>query len=611
MAGPIVLGNPADTWTNAKTGYTTKNYGSGPALRVKTDPGETRRSWVYFALPFPLGCTVVNATLKFHTLDNWEAGVVVRAQKANAAWAVNKITDSNKPSVMGPEATAGPHNWAIHDEVAINVTAALQEVANGGAWYGFRVMADGTNPKEMASSQHATAWLRPTLTVTWVDAPRPPTFLSPSGNRALATGKPILVFDYTDPSADSPLNACQIQIDPAGNWSAPAWDSGVIGTSIPQVDLNATSYPGLAPDTGTYWRVRVQDAGGLWSGWSHIVNGQGAQFRYIAQGVITITNPPDAPNNKVYDPTPPFSWTFSLVQRHWQVLIVDPADTSNILHSSGKISGPDTTYSPPVSVMRDVGKIYRVIVRIWDTTDREQNGATPVYAEAYKDFEYDFDGTVQPVTSFVAALDPVVPKVSLTWERVSIPDFYAIVRDGMVIDYVTGASLQIGPTSYRYDDFTAGGRQEHTWNVRPIVDGKWVDSPQVTHYLRVDFPWLFRTDGSDPVALYNPKRDMVLRNNQELHDVAGQHPPVLITQVLGGFAGHCEGLIVDDIIPGVTAQQMRDNFKRIRDDAGSPMQLMLVDESYLIVPYNMTYSPDPVATGLGYRVAFDWVAVDY
>jgi hypothetical protein len=609
MAGPVVLGNPADTWTNSEDGYQNKNYGSTTILRLKSG-GNNRRTWMYFGLPFPPGCTIVNATLYLRTLDNWPSGVTLSVQKANAAWSVNKITDSNKPSVMGPIATAGPSNWGQHDTITVNVTALLQEVANGGAWYGFRITASGDENKELASSQNGTAWLRPALVITWVDAPRPPTYLSPSGNRALATGKPILSFNYVDPSADSPLNAVQVQIDPTGNWAAPAWDSGVVGTSIPQLDLNATSYPGLAPDASTYWRVRVQDAGGLWSGWSHVASGQGAQFRNVAMGNVTIIHPADPPNNFIYDPTPAITWSFDKVQKHWQVLFTDYNDPGNVLHNSGKISGPETTYTPPLSVLMQTDKEYKVIVRIWDTTDREQNGSTPIYAEGSKDFTFAYDGTVLPITDFLGTLDPVVPKISLTWSRLDIPDWWAIIRDGQVIDYVSGDALQTGPTTFRYDDFGAGGRQTHTWIVRPIVDGAWNDGPEFTANIIVNFPWLFRQDGSDPVALYNPQRDMFLRNSQELHDVVGDHPPVLITQVLGGMAGHLEGIIVDNIIPNVSAKEMRDNFMSIRRDAGTPMQLMLLDESMLVVPYNMTYSPlSSPNEGMAYKVSFDWVAV--
>jgi hypothetical protein len=86
--------------------------------------------------------------------------------------------------------------------------------------------------------------------------------------------------------------------------------------------------------------------------------------------------------------------------------------------------------------------------------------------------------------------------------------------------------------------------------------------------------------------------------------------PVLLTQFLGGFQGHMEGLLVDNIVSGVTARSMRNTFKKWKRSPGDSYILYNIDEAMLIVPYNMSYKPIAKTEGVMYEVSFDFFEAD-
>jgi hypothetical protein len=264
-----------------------------------------------------------------------------------------------------------------------------------------------------------------------------------------------------------------------------------------------------------------------------------------------------------------------------------------------------------MNVIQDVTAVYRVTIRIWDTTDREQNGAIPTYAEKSIEFMVGYDAAVPPVTSLVAVQDASLPVVSLTWSRSTMPDWWTIIRDGKPIAQPMGLDLLAGSTNYAYVDRNANPRESHTYVVAAVVNNAQSSgNPTATLTVNASFPYLMRTDGTDAIALLNPSRDMAYMASQELHElISNGVPPVVITQSLGGYAGHVEGLLVDDVIPGVTAKQMRNRLRSIRSDPGVQMVLTNIDESLIVVVYNINVTPDSTPARVSYWASFDWVQV--
>lgn len=609
MPGPIPLTNAVDAWTAGNAGYTKKNFGSQTILRGKTGGGDYQ-SWISFSKPFPSGqgSKITQGVLRLYAKEAW-TNVTIRVQRVAAKWSVNTITHDNAPSTTG-SVIVQTVTVPAGGEVAIDVASLMQVVADGGAWFGFRIRIDGTTPRQMHSAQSPTSSKRPSLTLAWVDAPRPPTMLSPSGGRAIDTADPMFVCDYTDPSADSPMAAIQVQIDPAANWTAPSFDSGEFATTVPQYQRGTNWLTTF--NTDYYWRVRVKDAAGYWSGWSHTVNGQGAMFKRVAKAVVTITSPAAAPNNKIFEPTPPFAWTVSGgVQKHYQAFVTTPEKSNEVLGTSGKKTSTDLVWHPTEGTMKVMDKIYRFVIRVWDTVDREVNNGVQAYSEAFVDFVYAFDGTVVGVNNLAGSATPSSPGWVLTWKRTATPDFWVIMRDGLVVEQVLGIDLLVSGTDYKYTDRFAGGRTDHVWSVAAVVNGRMsATNPTVTGKIPIQYPWLMRLDGSDAIALMNPVREMNKRQSQELQELASNRPPVVVTQSIGQYAGKVSGLMMDETIPGVSADQMAARFESLREDSGIELVLLLVNRAMRVVAYNMDYQPQTSPSKVWYSAEFYFVQVD-
>src|SRR4029077_13579154 len=138
--------------------------------------------------------------------------------------------------------------------VDLNVTAVMQAVANGTAWRGFRLtttatVADTSNWYAFDSAQ--PSW---TLTVELSDAPEQPTDLRPNVGAVGAT-RPILAWSYTDLGAGSTeQGAFRVQVDPTGNFTSPAFDTGFVTSSDPQYDLSSGSFTALTAGASRQWR---------------------------------------------------------------------------------------------------------------------------------------------------------------------------------------------------------------------------------------------------------------------------------------------------------------------------------------------------------------------
>jgi hypothetical protein len=609
MAAPVILRNVQDSYVDQTK--PNKNYNSLGRMYLQ----DGAFGYLFFANPIPPGAQVISAKLRVWNGDAITGTNTMSLYRVAAKWSASKITWNNRPGVTGAVKTIVRSGSAAGALWEFDVTDMMQTVSSGAAWYGFRIDLNGAARKWIHSSASSTTGKRPQLEIEWSDAPSAPSDLSPDDLGVVSVAKPTLKFDFTDVSGDKTMSAYRIQIDPAANWAAPAYDTGTVlsDSSIANLATQTVTYPGLSAGATTYWRVQVRDAAGLWSDWSGT-----ASFRRVNKGTFTVTNP-SAGTPIVEDATPPIIWTLTgVTQASYLVKIIDP-ETAEELWSSGPVTSSVNTVTIPEGVIKTLGKTYQLQVRVTDTEDRVATVDDPnFYTIEPRDFTYAASAGVAAVSSVsVSATTTGGPGFNVTAVTASAPDSFTLIRDGEVVrSDIRPADVLVGGTTdtYRIPDLKVPGRQEHTWEVRRVVNSKESSvNPSVTATLKNVLPWLTERDGSNAVALLNPVVDPGLSEESDVLYPMGA-PPVLITQSQWGFVGSASGVFSDSYAPaaGVTARDQLTRFKRMRRKVGQTFYFSWDDHAIECYIYECRYRTLSNPDGSNdYEVSFSFVQVDY
>lgn len=604
---------PSKTVHNAADAYVAqdtpnKNFGQQPRMQVRNETGNNKYGYIFFNRPFPRSVRILEAKLRLYTHGNQTGSFTLTARRVLAKWGANQIKWTNDPGVTGATASLTRTGAQAESVWELDVTTIMQDVANGAAWYGLRL--DTTTASKTGifrASQAAKGGTRPELYVRWTEAPSTPTSLNPSGARKVATQKPVLSYDFSDPNGEGDLAKTQVQIASDAAGTTIIYDSGLQLTDLPQWDLSPTAYAGLPLDgTSNWWRVRCQDEEGNTSGYSTWV-----EMKYAAKGAVGIT----LPTGGVYtEGSPAVTWTFTgATQKSYQVWISKTSAPNDWIWDSGKITSTDLSSAIPFGIISNSALSYRIGVRIWDTQDRVGSAASPAYSESYVDVTYAEGGTTG-VTSPNAVSDPVKPNITITWIRATPASEYQIFRkrstgtQWFFLDRISEANANIGGTNYSWTDFGVDWYKPYDYKIIAVSGN--TGSPGATTQAQAHklAPFLMRTDGTDVVCFMNPDRSRESRSIQEMHQRM-QGPPIVVTQSLGGYTGHVKGLLVDNWPAGYTAEQMRDSFVAIMQDAGVTMRLSYADVTLNVVPFNMTWDSFVDGDGLYYEAEFDWVQV--
>lgn len=597
---PVTVRNATDSFV--KESRPSENYSGTTRLRLRTSTGDDQYAFIYFARPFPLGAVITSATLHLYAdaeAGNWSAvSRTMTLKRVLGNPRVSTLTWNNKPSVTTTGSVAVTKTSAITDGLAwdFDVAALLQLVSDGTPWFGWRIELNDATVRKLYSANAGK--FKPVLEVTYSDAPHAPTTLSPSGGRAVSVAKPVVRFDFTDEVGNTALNAVQVQINSTNVWTSPSFDSGTVATSDPQLDLATTAYAGMGAGTSTYWRVRVQDAGGQWSAWS-----DAALMAHQTKGTLTITNPSSG-SPIVQEATPPILWSLSgRTQSAYQVIVTDTA--GEWLYSSGKITSAATSHTLPAKIIHD-GDTYTVIVRIWDTIEREGTPGQAAFTQASQSFTYTLSATVSPVTSFTGTDLSPHPAIQLDWVRATAPDSYTIVRDGKVIEAgVLPGDLLVSGTSYRYKDWGAHPNKSHTWQVRAVVNGVTSTSnPTVTMTLSPKGIWLFDQARDIKVQLMGDDPGTWGMGEQaDVYEVLGSQKIIRITQSMRGFEGNITGILAAD--GATTLAQAEQAMYDLKEYAGRTYQLILSNLSLPVIIGNVVIAPSPEKEIIK-RVSFDF-----
>jgi hypothetical protein len=542
--------------------------------------------------------------LVFFSASSWAGSVTMNVRQVNAKWSANKVNWNNDPGAIGVTASLAKTGAGKGTRWEVDITAVMQQAANGTPWYGLRLNASGAAQKAMFSMQ-AVAKRRPYVVITWSDNPLPPADLVPRSGMTIGTPSPVFSWDFIDYSGNRAQAAYQLQIDNDNTFATPIVDTGITAGTIPQHDI---ALNGFAATSGVtyYWRVTTQDGAGLWSGWSAIET-----FKYEALGTLDITNP-SAVNPWVSEPTPVIGWNPSITQSAYQVMLYDE-DSNALLWDSGKVTSTNDFATVPAGRIKTDGKEYRVVVRSWDNLSRITVPGFPAYVEAERVFTYEFDPTVDGVTDLVVALDSLGMAAEISFERAIAPDSFVLMRDDAVIrSNIQPIDIQddIDPTLYHILDF-APGRKESTWKVVAVVNGSSSEvNPTATVNLHRTFSWICSMEGELPVALADPDFDTEDGETSAVMQALGSDP-ILVTQNLFGETGSVSARLATGVIPTLAASQMKQNLRDIRSMFNGHCRLMFSDESWEVYIHSLSVNRVNRHDGTTeYEVGFEFFQVN-
>jgi hypothetical protein len=570
--GSAVLSNAVAT-TVSQTAPTL-NQNASLKLGIRNFTARDANAYLWWSQPFPLGVTILNAEIIFYTTAIPESGShTLMLTRLGVGFSASKVSYSTRPLtfIAGDKTLAKTGPNPDKTEWRFNVTDWMQTIANGGKWYGVRLVPQTVEniARWIYSELWTDASLRPRLEVSWSDAPSIPTGLSPGGGRAVSVQKPVVRGTFRDFSGSTTLAFIQVQINATDVWTAPSYDTGAVPASVPELDLARTDMPGgtwagLADGASTFWRMRFQDAGGVWSAWSAATS-----FTRDIKGTLTVNNPPVG-TPKVEDATPPIAWAFTLeTQSAYQVQIKHKINGVEFVDwDTGKITGTLTSITVPAGkINQPTNTTYTVTVRIWDTKQRETTPNDPAYVEVVRDFTF-IPGATTGSTGLTAVADAIRPKVVLTWQAATFPDRFNVLRNGKVIAAALDPTFTfVSGTTHTWTDDSPSPTRALVYEIQRVV-GDIASSSNATATVTVPAKraiWLREPVTGLEVPIFtsdSPDFDLG-ETTAALKAIAPDAPTILINQNLSGLEGPIAGSLIDAY--SQTAQYWRDQFLKMRD----------------------------------------------
>lgn len=533
--------------------------------------------YVRFATPVPLGATITKATLRLYARGAWPGQQNIEVHPLGERLRpMSRITWSNRPAIRSGStpAVAPANDLAGQDEVAIDVTHLIQEIASGAPNYGFRVTSTRPYRRDIWGFD-AGDDLAPKLEVEWSDAPLPPTNLRPATG-AVSTPTPALHFDFNDVSGDLTLAALNVQV------SAPSFDSGWVDTTAAFLDLADTAFTGVVEGSPTQWRVRARDGAGLESEWS-----DWADLAYEPLPAVTITN---LTEGVAYEPTPPIIWDPVPGQARYAVRVLEPGE--GLVHTSGPIAGQDTSYTIPGGVLKD-GHTYTIEVRVWDDKDREAVPGAPAFASGTASLILDVDATVGPVTALTATPTTGAPYATFAWERTTTPDEFLVYQEGALVARLDPLDVFVSGTSYEWTYSGAKPNTPTAFRVHAVVNGRRSVGTAVEVTTRPSGIWIVDDARGISFALWGDEEGTWdMEDDAEAFTPLGGRVPVRIVQAVHGWSGTLTGKLADGW--GRPFEEHLAAFLKVKERPSRPVRLITGDQSFLAYLGNMAHNPLPV-----------------
>lgn len=573
----------------------TKKGGANPSTLsyYKTAmPGEIL---ALFSTPFPADVMksesqIVDATFVVH---NFAAvgDATLSVYRITAPWSAANQTWNTKPSYdTGVVTAVTKASSAAGEAWTFDVTEQVRAMQSAGKNFGL-LIAQTAGAAASGRRLVNTGPTLPTLVIEYSTGPVIPSQMSPSEGQVVSAAKPTL--RVTSPQLGEAVHELKVQIDAGQDGVSPDFDSGWVDGSTASIDTSAyVGAPTMTAGVPTSWRVNVRDIDGTESGWS-----AWQEYTYQPLGTLTISNPPDSPDNVVTDPSPPV--TFELTgqtQTAYRVRHGRVDAPTTPLWDSGIISSADELVSPSKPVATSTSETYWVSVETWDQHNRVANGAQSEHVTAYKEYTFELSASVAPFDTFsLVDLDPL-PYAKLVMSRVAPPDQIQVIRDGESVGVFDAADLYVSGDDYEFIDFLAAPRREHTWYVRAVVNGETsAANTPLTATLNPSGLWLSEPDKDRYLPFITQQNQAVgLTEDGGTFNPLNAKYGVRITSSLRGWSGSVVGeILATPLTDGATGSELRDMFLAMRDDVGAPMVLTLLDMNLKVVAFNMTVSPTP------------------
>jgi hypothetical protein len=592
-------------WTSeAATGT---SFYDRPTLALDGAGSDEKRAYLWFPNPIgPLGEQVLSAELRLYLANSWSGTITITAKRITETWKQRTVkwgSAGNTPAVTSTNsASVAVTNGSAGDLVTLDLSAMLEDVANGAAWYGVRLELDSGSGR-LHSPLAATVTYRPQLVVDLSVLPDAPDNLRPDGDN-YATEDEFPVFKWAFGSGD--VNAYQAQSRVLVSYTegdasqGDAYDSGWVTNDVSNWDPE-DDVPAFADSDDLYWVVAVRDQNGLESPYS-----EEAHFQRQAKADLMIADPA-VDDDDVEDSTPTITWYHDgastetdqklvrirvyegtgnelgdlLYERPWAAQTQDEDENGNpVGYDSYTI--PSTVPSrrgDGAPIISTPNAKYAVEVAVRDSYSRPDSE----YASDTRYFDYVPGTSVTAPTNLTATATPPFPYVNLAWSRASTPDYFVILRDGVAIAEVEGEDVYDSGTSYSWRDYTALPGVSYTYSVRAKTTGTGV-SAAASATAVATAPvgvWLCYDAGVAGTAtdivvciLGDNRIAHALAERSETFEPLNRRDAVRIVSRIGGFHGKVSGTLsggwqsfdIDDLledIETVFAQHSTDTLRLV------------------------------------------------
>lgn len=563
-----------------------KNFGASAALKVDNTGGSEKQTFLSFPIPTQLrGSYIVSATLTMYNKGAWSGAHTLTVRRVTESWGERRVNWDRRPSNSATNAATDGGTTDAADATAhtFNVTAMLQDVADGQVFYGMRLTIGSNGVKSMYSSENNDISLRPYLTIQYVTGTEGPLDVQPNG-QVCYSDSPVLSWFFASKTPGAVQTQSQVQVTLAtdDDFSSTLYDSGQQANVSPHWDLdNPPSGPAYTPMTESedyIWRVKAYD-GNSWSPWSDV-----ATISWEDPGVVDITFPAiDNDDVSINPPTVEFDFTvqdlasftpqlFKLVGATY-VEITD--GTFGAAYPILAAATTDGEWTLPVGILSDtVNNRHKVRITARDTFNRIMGRGDEPYDERI--FDYVPNGALTVPAGAVATLNGPYVRLDFTYTDPR-PDYFMFSVDGLHVARVAASTIEVSNEVFQYDllgltpsvtaqDITVAGLFDATGISDELAFSPFIYLPKGI--------WLCR--GSDVAVRLDGRADIEETKVQdgETYYPQGRTTPVRLTGPAKGYEASISGVLLDQT--DQTALEGLELIEDMIDDYGESGDLSVI-----------------------------------